>query len=154
MRNGHHAARALAALLGLAAGHANADQVIGTGGVVSLGAATVSLGCTDLYVAGTLNFEQGAYVDVRRVYLQTGGVINGDNGTLVVAAPIDIAPGGTFNSEQLLVQASIACGGAVAPPPQPLVIPATATATLLALASLLVLVAAVVLRNHSREMRP
>ncbi len=153
MRIRFDATRALAAMLALAAGHAHADQVIGQGGTVSLGAATVSLGCTDLHVAGTLNFEQGAYTDVRRVYVQAGGVINGDNGTLVVAAPVDVAPGGQFNTEQLLVQPSIACGAAV-PPQQPLVIPASGTTTLFALAFALLLVAAFVLRNHSREMRP
>jgi hypothetical protein len=144
--------RALAALLALTAGHARADQIIGAGGSVSLGQASVSLGCTDLYVAGTLDFEQGEYRDVRQVFVQPGGTINGNDGRLFVSAPVNVAPGGNFNPQQLSVQPAAACGGAISTG-QLQVIPATGTAALFALACVLALFAAFVLRNQFKGTR-
>ena len=141
-----------AAALLFAACQAHADQIIGAGAVVSLGAATVSLGCSDLYVAGTLDFQQGSYIDVRNVFVQPGGVVNGGDGTLVAAMPVAVAPGGQFNPQQLTVQASFACGAAAWPAPAPRVIPAAGNAALLALALAFALFGAFVLRNTSREM--
>lgn len=126
---------ALGALLfGLAAA-AHADHRIGAGGVVSLAGGSISLGCTDLLVSGTLNFDSGSYRSVRNVTVLAGGELRGGTGTLRMSGSLSIAPGGLYEPQQLNVLPAPECGAAAAP--QPLVVPTLGGALLAALGLLL-----------------
>lgn len=143
---------AAGALLGCFALSAQADHLIGAGGTVSLGNGTISLGCTDLIVAGTLNFQQGTYLAVRNVSVLPGGVVNGGTGSLTYSGTISVAPAGQFNQQQLvLVQNASACGAAVAA--EPVIVPALSNFVLFALAGLLLGLAYWRLRNETALRR-
>lgn len=153
-RTGRFSMRAWAVtvLLGCMAMPAQADHRIGAGGVVSLSNATTSLGCTDLVVAGTLNFQQGIYLAVRNVSVLPGGVINGGTGALTLSGTVSVDPAGQFNAQQLvLVQNASACGTAVAA--APLVIPTLGNSLLFTLAALLLWLAHRRLRNENALRR-
>lgn len=145
-------ARVAIVLLGCIAIPAQADHRIGAGGVVSLSNATTSLGCTDLVVAGTLNFQQGMYLAVRNVSILPGGVINGGTGSLTLSGTVSVDPAGQFNAQQLvLVQNVSACGAAVAA--APVVIPTLGNPLLFSLAALLLWLAHRRLRNENALRR-
>lgn len=78
---------------------AAADETIGAGGVVSLMAGSLDLGCTDLFIAGTLNLNQGDLRNVRNLSVLAGGVLNGGTGTYSVAGDFTVHPAGQFNPE-------------------------------------------------------
>jgi len=79
---------------------ASADQTIGAGGVVSLCDGSIDLCCTDIFIAGTLNLDEGALLNVRNLTVLAGGVLNGGSGSYSVAGDFTVHPGGQFNPEQ------------------------------------------------------
>jgi hypothetical protein len=123
-------------LLGLL-GAAHADHYINTGGVVSLAGGTISLGCTDLVIGGTLNFDSGTYRAVRNVTVLAGGELHGGTGTLRLSGTFTVAPGGLHNPQQLSVMPATECGAGAPAPGQPVAIPTLNAALLAALALLL-----------------
>jgi hypothetical protein len=125
-----------ALLLGLV-GSAHADHYINAGGVVSLSGGTISLGCTDLVIGGTLNFDSGTYRAVRNVTVLAGGALHGGTGTLRLSGTLTVAPGGLHNPQQLSVMPATECGAGGPAPVQPVVIPTLNNALLAALALLL-----------------
>jgi hypothetical protein len=151
-RRGSLRAWTAGALLGCFALSAQADHLIGAGGTVSLGNGTISLGCTDLIVAGTLDFQQGTYLAVRNVAVLPGGVVNGGTGSLTYSGTISIDPAGQFNQQQLvLVHSAGACGAVVAA--EPAIVPALSNFVLFALAGLLLGLAYWRLRNATALRR-
>ena len=128
---------------------AQADQRIGAGAIISLADGTTSLGCTDLVVAGTLNFEQGTYLAVRNFSVLPGGIVNGGTGSLTLSGTLDVDPAGQFNAQALVVvEDASACGAAPAPAPAPLQIPTLGNPLLVTLAVLLLWLA------HRRFRKP
>lgn len=59
-----------------------AQVVVGAGSSVDLGTGTLSAGCGDLQVAGTLQLTQGQAQGVRAVSITAGGVLDGGSGNL------------------------------------------------------------------------
>ena len=79
--------RSALAVAGFAFGTAaHADWVIAAGSVSDMGGGTVTLGCTDLYVAGTLTVGAGgSLTDVRSVFIEPSGSLQLDGGRLELA---------------------------------------------------------------------
>ena len=79
--------RSALAVAGFAFGTAaHADWVIAAGSVSDMGGGTVTLGCTDLYVGGTLTVGAGgSLTDVRSVFIEPGGSLQLDGGRLELA---------------------------------------------------------------------
>lgn len=126
-----------ALVLGLVAS-AHADHRIGAGGVVSLAGGTIALGCTDLVIAGTLNFDSGTYRAVRNVTVLAGGALHGGTGTLRMSGSLAVAPDGIHDPQQLSVVPAPECGAVAAPAPaQPVIVPTLGDAVLIALGLLL-----------------
>lgn len=125
-----------ALLLGLV-GNAQADHRIGAGGEVSLAGGTIALGCTDLVIAGTLNFDSGTYRAVRNVTVLAGGVLHGGTGTLRLSGSFTVAPGGLYDPQQLSVMPAAECGAVAPAPVQPMLVPTLNDVLLAALALLL-----------------
>jgi hypothetical protein len=72
------------ALACFAAAAAHADWSVPAGAQASLGAGSVDLACTDLFVAGTLQVNAGSLRNVRNVAIQPGGLLNGGSGLIEV----------------------------------------------------------------------
>jgi hypothetical protein len=101
----------LAALLSGIGAPAGADQIIGSGGVVSIAGGRVDLSCTDLVVAGTLNLNQGTYTNVRDVKVLAGGALYGGSGALTYAGTLVVSPGGVFQPQSAKIQHNPVCLG-------------------------------------------
>jgi hypothetical protein len=90
---------------------AHADQVIGAGGAVALCDGSVDLCCTDLFIAGTLNLDEGTILNVRNLTVLAGGVFNGGSGSFSVSGDFDVHPAGQYNAQQsTLLPGNPACG--------------------------------------------
>jgi hypothetical protein len=105
------AAWLLAVLLSGIGAPAGADQVVGSGGVFALGGGRVDLSCTDLIVAGTLNLNQGTYVNVRNVNVLPGGTFNGGSGAITYSGALVVSPGGLFLPQAAQVTHNPLCLG-------------------------------------------
>ncbi len=117
---------------------ASADLRIGPGGVVSLSDGSLDLCCTDLYIAGTLNLDEGTLLGVRNLTVLAGGVLNGGSGSYSVAGDFTVHPAGQFNPEEsTAVPGNLACAE---PPPAPA--PAMGAGGLIALLTVLLGLAA------------
>jgi hypothetical protein len=66
----------------LSAVPALAQVTVGAGSTFDIGSATVHYGCSDVVVAGTLQLSDGALTGVRSVSIGSGGVLEGDSGSL------------------------------------------------------------------------
>ena len=83
--------------LGVLAGAAPAQQLtVEAGASISFSTAEVDLGCSDLVVAGTANFDNALVTQARDVSIPTGGTFNGGSASLVVTG--DWSRSGTFNA--------------------------------------------------------
>jgi hypothetical protein len=111
---GHRRRRcgAIALLLGFLLGPslASADVIIPAGGVMSLAAGTVDAACTNLTIAGTLNLDTGAFVNLNNVVVQPGGVLNGNSGAIALVGNFTVLPGGQFNASGSSVSLLTTCG--------------------------------------------
>ena len=86
-RMGSRAIPALALLLGaLAPLPALADLEVPAGTSVKLGGGIFDLACGDLRVAGTVNLENGQFINVRAVNILAGGVIDASGGGVISVA--------------------------------------------------------------------
>lgn len=83
--DGHWSVSALCLGACLAVPSAHADWVIPQGASAQLGGGTVSLGCTDLQLGGTLTLGGGAASAARNVQVATGGQLTVDSGTVHLA---------------------------------------------------------------------
>ena len=116
---------------------AQADVSIPATGFVGLASGGVNAACTDLIVAGTLDFDSGVAINVRDVIVQPGGVLNGGFGSLTLSRNFTVLPGGVYNAERLSVAYDTTCGpGAPAAP-----IPTLGSGMLMALSGALALLA-------------
>lgn len=117
---------------------ASADQTIGAGGVVSLCDGSVDYCCTDLFIAGTLNLDEGTLLNVRNLTVLAGGVLNGGSGSYSVAGDFTVQPGGQFNPEEsTALPGNLTCAD-----PAPAPAPAMGVAGLMALLTVLLGLAA------------
>jgi len=140
---------AIALLLGALATTpaARADVIIPATGFVGLASGGVNAACTDLIVAGTLNFDSGVAINVRDVIVQPGGVLNGGSGSLTLSRNFTVLAGGQYNAERLSVTYDTTCGpGAPAAP-----IPTLGSGMLMALIGALALLATVLLGGVQRR---
>ena len=90
---------------------AGADQIIGGGAVVSLDNGWVDLSCTDLVVAGTLNLNQGTYVNVHDVIIPAGGALYGGSGAITFSGKVTTMPGGLYVRQSAHVHRNPMCLG-------------------------------------------
>ena len=91
------AMRLLAAALLLACASAQATQVVvPPGALVTIPAGTVSLGCGDLYVQGSLLAGASQFGGVRDVTIAATGVLDGGTGTLTLGG--NWTNGGAFQA--------------------------------------------------------
>ncbi|MEP7359676.1 MAG: hypothetical protein ABI847_20660 [Anaerolineales bacterium] len=141
------------ALMGCIAVPAQADERIGSGGMSFINNGTVNLSCTDLFVTGTLNLNQGTYFNVRNVSVLAGGVLNGGTGSLTYSGTFTVAPGGQFNRQQIVLGVNAVCAAA---PPIPFAhpVPTLATPMLFALAALMLWLANLAIGNLGVRKRP
>jgi hypothetical protein len=114
---------------------ARADVVIPAAGSMSLDAGTTEAACTDLIVAGTLNLDSGAFVNLRDVIVQPGGVLNGDTGAIVLSRNFTVLPGGQYNADRSTVTYDTTCGSGRLPAPIPT--PTLGSGMLIALSAML-----------------
>jgi hypothetical protein len=116
-----HACVALALLLAslAAVSVAHANVVIPAEGSIALDAGKIEAACTDLIVAGTLNLDSGAIVNLRDVIVQPGGVLNGNTGSIVLSRNFTVLPGGQYNADRSTVTRDTTCGPGSLPAPIP-----------------------------------
>ena len=134
----------MAMLLSCIGTPAGADQVIAAGGLVSLGGGRIDLACTDLIVGGTLNVDQGTYINIRDVHILAGGVLNGGSGSITYAGSFSVDPGGQYNQQSAVVQRNPVCLG-VFFGADPVQVPTLGNTALIALAALLLWLGSLVL---------
>jgi hypothetical protein len=126
---------------------ARADVIIPSTGVVRLDSGGVDAACTDLIVAGTLDLDAGALVNLRDVIVQPGGVLNGGSGSITLSRNFTVLPGGTYNAERSTLRYDRNCGpGAPVTP-----VPTLGSGPLIALGAALALLAAGFLRGAERR---
>jgi hypothetical protein len=94
----------------LLASEARADLIVPTGGVVSLAAGGVDLGCTDLVIGGTLQANAAPVLNVRNVVVQAGGTLDAGSGVTNVGGSWTVT--GTFIAGSGTVNFVDGCGGA------------------------------------------
>ena len=73
-----------------------ANLTVGTGSTLDLGTGSLSLGCADLDVAGTLTAGSVGFSGARDVAIAPSGLVNAGSATLTLAGDWDNA--GTFNA--------------------------------------------------------
>jgi hypothetical protein len=124
-----------------------ADVLIPPTGFVGLASGEVNAACTDLVVTGTLNLDSGAFVRLRDVIVQPGGVLNGGTGSITLSRNFTVLPGGAYNAQSSSLSYDTSCGpGAPAAP-----IPTLASGMLIALGAALALLATFVLGGMRRR---
>ncbi len=128
---------------------ASADETIGAGGVVSLSGGSLDLGCTDLFIAGTLNLDQGTLLNVRNLSVLPGGVLNGGSGSFSVAGDFTVNPAGQYNPEG----ATALPGNPACAEPAPAPVPAMGAGGLIALLAVLLGLAARRFRHETALRR-
>jgi len=146
---------AMALLLGALAAPpaALADVIVPVTGFIGLAGGGINAACTDLIIAGTLNLDSGAIVNLRDVIVQPGGILNGGSGSITLSRNFTVLPGGAYNVERSSLQYDTNCGpGAPVAPVAPLVpIPTLGSGMLLSLSALLALLAAFLLGGVKRQ---
>ena len=80
---------------------------ISSGSQFSLGSGSLSAGCGDLAVAGTLSIDSGSANNIRNVAISPG-TINGGSGQVTLSG--DWLNQGTFNAQTGTVQVTDGCG--------------------------------------------
>ena len=83
--------------------------MVSAGSVISLGAGSITAGCGDLTVAGTLNLDSGSVSLIDSVAINPG-TINGGSGALSLSG--DWTNAGTFNAQTSQVNIVDDCGTA------------------------------------------
>ena len=137
--------------LALFAPTTRASQIIAVSGTTNLSSGFVNLACTDLTVAGVLDTGTGTYANVRNVTVTPSGIIQGAgsirySGTLSTQGTIQ--PG-----VQLIVNppTNVACPGPLSV--DPTAAPTLGNSMLVALATLLLLLAVSALRAQAVPRR-
>jgi len=129
-----------------------ATYIVGAGATTSLNAGRLDLSCTDLIVAGTLNVNSAAIVNVRDVIVQPGGILHGGAGSITLSRNFTVAAGGQFLAEQGTVNYNTNCGPGL-PQSIPENIPALGNEMLIALAALLMGLPMLVLGDGRMQRR-
>ena len=106
--------RSALAVAGLAFGTAaHADWVIAAGSMSDMAGGAVTLGCTDLYVAGTLVVGAGgSLTSVRSVFIEPGGSLQLDGGRLELMTMRRYTPGDSTLSGLMLTPSVLDESGA------------------------------------------
>src|SRR5262245_64854072 len=94
------AASCVAAVALCLAAPAIGDQIVGSGGTMSLSSGKLDLACTDLIVLGTMNVDSAAVVNVRDVIVQPGGILRGGTGSIRFSSNFTVTPGVLFMLER------------------------------------------------------
>jgi len=126
---------------------ARADVSIPAGGIMGLASGGVDAACTDLIVTGTVNLDTGAFVNVRDVIVQPGGVLNGGSGSIMLSRNFTVLPGGQYNVQGSSVAYNTNCG--LGGPQTP--IPTLGSGMLIALSAALALLATFFLGGVQRR---
>jgi len=126
---------------------ARADVSIPAGGIMGLASGGVDAACTDLIVTGTMNLDSGAFVNVRDVIVQPGGVLNGGSGSITLSRNFTVLPGGQYNVQGSSVAYNTNCG--LGGPQTP--IPTLGSGMLIALSAALALLATFFLGGVQRR---
>jgi len=126
---------------------ARADVSIPAGGIMGLASGGVDAACTDLIVTGTMNLDTGAFVNVRDVIVQPGGVLNGGSGSITLSRNFTVLPGGQYNVQGSSVAYNTNCG--LGGPQTP--IPTLDSGMLIALSAALALLATFFLGGVQRR---
>jgi hypothetical protein len=147
--------RSLLLALSLLAPAAMASQIIPAGGTAILHNGFYNLGCTDLTVGGMLDIGTGTYVNVSNLTVEASGGIQG-TGTIRYSGKLSVS--GTIQGSVKLVvnpPSNAACPG---PPPSVIgnvvnPAPALGSSMLVALATLMMLLALFALRVQAAARR-
>jgi hypothetical protein len=132
-----------------------ASQIIPAGGKAILHDGFYNLGCTDLTIGGTLDLGTGTYVNVRNVTVASSGLIQG-TGAIRYSGKLSVS-GVVQPGVQLIVNlpTNVDCPGPPATGPGKVVNPAPTlgSSMLVALATLVLLLALFALRGQAASRR-